>query len=126
VALDFTPYTPQNPIGAYAWVCKTDSFGCLVPGCELVGIAPKSSLAHSFKLYPNPAAERLFLYYNNPELQNCVFTITDLAGREVVPATHLENSTTYEIPVREWAKGIYFVRVQGEKGNVYTEKFLKE
>jgi hypothetical protein len=91
-----------------------------------VGIAPNSSLAHSFKLYPNPAAERLFLYYNNPELQNCVFTIIDLAGREVVPATHLENSTTYEIPLSHWAQGIYFVQLQDEKGNVYTEKFLKE
>lgn len=126
VAFDFTPYTPQNPVGTYAWVCKTDSFGCLVPGCELVGIAENTPLESSIKLYPNPTSDRLFLYYNNPQLQNCVFTIRDMTGREIVPQTALQNSTTYEIVVRDWAAGLYFVRVQDENGNFYTEKIVKE
>lgn len=126
VALDFTPYTPQNPVGAYAWVCKTDSFGCLVPGCQLVGIAADTDLGSSLKLYPNPASDRLFLYYNNPQLHNCVFSIADMAGRVLVPKTALENTTTYEIPIREWAQGVYFLQVQDEKGNIHTEKFIKE
>ncbi|MBX7242297.1 MAG: T9SS type A sorting domain-containing protein [Bacteroidia bacterium] len=116
----------EEPVGTYAWVCKTDSFGCLVPGCQTVGIAENTPLESSLKLYPNPASDRLFLYYHNPQLQNCVFTISDISGREIVPKTALENSTTYEIPVREWVSGMYFIEVQDGKGNIHTEKFIKE
>ncbi len=85
---------------------------------------PFSGKSH---LYPNPASDRLFLYYNNPQYKNFVFAITDLTGREVVPNTPLQSSTTYEIVVRDWAKGMYFVRVFDTEGqNVYTEKFVKE
>ena len=123
VAYDETPGTPATN----AWLVKTDSFGCLVPGCETVGIAENTPIENSLKLYPNPTNDRLFLYYNNPQYKNFVFAITDLTGREVVPNTPLQSSTTYEIVVRDWAKGMYFVRVFDTEGrNVYTEKFVKE
>ncbi len=115
-----------SPITTYGWLIKTDSFGCLVPGCETVGIAENTPIESSFKLYPNPASDRLFLYYHNPQLQNCVFAVRDIAGRQLVPPTPLENSTTYEMRIGDWAKGLYFVEVRDEKGNVHTEKFVKE
>ncbi len=115
-----------SPTVTNAWLARTDSFGCLVPGCETVGIAESTPLESSFKLYPNPASDRLFLYYNNPQLQNCVFAVRDIAGRQLVPPTPLENSTTYEIRIGNWAKGLYFVELRDEKGNVHTEKFVKE
>lgn len=115
-----------SPIVTNAWLIRTDSFGCLVPGCQNVGIADNTPLESSFKLYPNPAADRIYLYWHNPQPQNCVFTVTDLAGGQLVPPTHLENSTTYEIPVAGWAKGLYFVRVLDAEGNFHVEKFWKE
>lgn len=115
-----------SPIVTNAWLARTDSFGCLVPGCETVGIAENTPIENSFKLYPNPASDRLFLYYNNPQLQKAVFVVRDLAGRQLVPPTPLENSTTYEMRIGDWAKGLYFVEVRDEKGNVFTEKFVKE
>lgn len=122
VAYDETPGSPNTN----GWLVKTDSFGCIVPGCQLVGITENTPIEHSFKLYPNPASDRLFLYYHNPQLQNCVFAVRDIAGRQLVPPTPMENSTTYEMRVRDWAKGLYFVEVRDEKGNVFTEKFVKE
>ena len=125
VGLIYSPNT--DTIGTYAWLARTDSFGCLVPGCQSVGIAENTPIENSLKLYPNPTNDRLFLYYNNPQYKNFVFAITDLTGREVVPNTPLQSSTTYEIVVRDWAKGLYFVRVFDTEGqNVYTEKFVKE
>lgn len=32
----------------------------------------------------------------------------------------------YDIPIANWAKELYLIRVQDEKGNFYTEKFWKE
>lgn len=119
-------HDPMDVIGTYAWLARTDSFGCLVPGCQSVGIAENTPIESSFKLYPNPASDRLFLYYHNPQLQNCVFAVRDLAGRQLVPPTPLENSTTYEMRIGDWAKGLYFVEVRDAEGNVFTEKFVKE
>jgi Secretion system C-terminal sorting domain len=84
----------------------------------------------SFKaifIYPNPTHNYLNISYK--ELGNndvFTFSISDMAGQLLVPKTALESSTTYEISLQDWASGVYFVQVQDEKGNIYTEKFIKE
>ncbi len=117
----------QEPVGTNAWVCKTDSFGCLVPGCQTVGIAPSADIADHIKLYPNPAQSELYLYFHTEKQPTGTsFRIWDMQGQEMVANTPLLNSTTHILRVQDWAKGLYFVEVRDKEGNVYTEKFVKE
>ena len=123
VAYDDVP----SPITTYAWLVKTDSFGCLVPGCETVGIAPSADIADHIKLYPNPAQSELYLYFHTEKQPTGTsFRIWDIQGQEMIAETPLLNSTTHILRVRDWAKGIYFVEIRDKEGNVYTEKFVKE
>lgn len=116
-----------SPITNYGWLLKTDSMGCLVPGCQNVGIISSQNLSDHIKLYPNPVQSELYLYYNNPtQPYAATFRVWDIQGQEIVAPNALASGTTYILPVRGWAQGIYFLQVQDEKGNVHVEKFIKE
>jgi hypothetical protein len=39
------------------WVIKVDSFGCLVPGCELTSVPKIERSITALNIYPNPANE---------------------------------------------------------------------
>ncbi len=123
VAYDDVP----SPITTYAWLIKTDSFGCLVPGCQTVGIAPSTHIADHIKLYPNPAQSELYLYFHTEKQPTGTsFRIWDMQGQEMIANTPLLNSATHILRVQDWAKGLYFVEIRDKEGNVYTEKFVKE
>ena len=123
VAYDETPGTPATN----AWLVRTDSFGCLVPGCQTVGIAPSPHIADHIKIYPNPAQSELYLYFHtDKQPTGTSFRISDMQGQEMIAETPLLNSTTHILRVGDWAKGLYFVEIRDKEGNVYTEKFVKE
>jgi hypothetical protein len=47
-------------LGTHQWLVKTDSFGCLVPGCQNIGLREASAgKPTNFKVYPNPAWARV-------------------------------------------------------------------
>ncbi len=58
-------FLDRNGLGAHTWLVKTDSFGCLVPGCQNIGLPETLAGKRSyFSLYPNPAVERVTLTWN--------------------------------------------------------------
>ncbi|MCX6225314.1 MAG: T9SS type A sorting domain-containing protein [Bacteroidia bacterium] len=73
------------------------------------------------RIYPNPASEQL-----NIELspnQHKEFTITDIAGRLIL--RQIVSSDHFSIDVRNWNKGIYFIKLTGD-GHAKTERFVVE
>ena len=93
----------------------------------MTGIAAGEKARAKVVVYPNPSQEELYIYYHNPKQPYAAtFRIWNMQGQEIVGRNALTSGTTYILPVRDWASGVYFVQVQDEKGNVYTEKFIKE
>ena len=51
-------------------------------------------------------------------------TIVDAAGRSVYRQNEF-NSSTVEVDVSAWSKGIYFITIQNLNGQLTTEKLIK-
>lgn len=85
---------------------------------QVVGISESPSLITSVNLFPNPANENAHLNFTVAENQNVNILVTDLEGRVI------ENINRGQLAAGEYTetldlatlpKGIYMVKVQGEK-----------
>ncbi len=71
-------------------------------------------------LYPNPAAENLFIKTTHPQAQQAV--ITDHIGRQITNL-HLQKGETI-LPLADLPNGIYFCRLISVQGCISVEKFV--
>ncbi|HMX41264.1 MAG TPA: T9SS type A sorting domain-containing protein [Saprospiraceae bacterium] len=62
------------------WLLHTDRYGCLSPGCQLVGTG-ESSLEDKISLYPNPASEYLVVHHAGHSFSKGRFSIINLRGQ---------------------------------------------
>lgn len=91
-------------------IIKVDSFGCLVPGCQLTATEeiPKESL--HLKAYPNPAKDLINFTIGSPEGGKIHCRIVDITGREWM---HWVSYGMEEVQrdVSHLAGGVYFTEV---------------
>ncbi len=72
-----------------AWVVKVDSMGCIVPGCDGVGITEQvTNLAGALQLWPNPVSGQLHVGFSLPgnfkTTGPLMLSVTTLDGRLVL------------------------------------------
>ena len=129
----YSPGNPPAPItspsGQFYLIWKTDGAfnykGWQVHYETLnVGIEP-SDIFTEFHLWPNPAHEYLNLNFASATTQNLSLQVSDMAGRIVYTENLPAFSGNYErqIAVNHWAKGIYVLKIQSDKG-IYTRKVV--
>ena len=115
-----------------AWLIKTDSFGCLVPGCQIFdGLQEQlTDLSASLAIYPNPAQDHVNVRLELPatlRVQGPLrMAVTSLDGRLVherlVPLTFgpvptasdrrsLAKAANCQLPTASWPSGTYFVHL---------------
>ena len=105
-----------------AWLIKTDSFGCLVPGCQVFdGLQEQlTDLSASLAIYPNPAQDHVNVRLELPatlRVQGPLrLAVTSLDGRLVherkVPLTFGQPPTANcQLPTASWPSGTYFVHL---------------
>ena len=115
-----------------AWLIKTDSFGCLVPGCQIFdGLQEQlTDLSASLAIYPNPAQDHVNVRLELPatlRVQGPLrLAVTSLDGRLVherlVPLTFgpvptasdrrsLAKAANCQLPTASWPSGTYFVHL---------------
>jgi hypothetical protein len=115
-----TSNDPNDP-PAYSqdmWVIKTDSMGCLVPGCDLItGMTSQvTNLRDALTLWPNPTAGELevnvALPGNGPPEAPLRLVVTSLDGRMVqernLPA---ERNQQMRLDLGQEAAGLYCVHL---------------
>ena len=100
------------------FIVKTDSFGCVVPGCQNVGVQEyELGLQDRLRVAPNPASERVNLelelpaaYVLNSPVSVIVF---DAAGREVLRETvpHSGALLSHTLHVTDWPPGLYHLHL---------------
>lgn len=76
--------------------------------------------ANVLSVYPNPAAGRVTVDVKDATIKSATLSITDLAGRVVLEQT-MQSSTTLELT----KQGIYFVKLQTEKGSVVKKLIIE-
>lgn len=106
-----------DPVGQYGWIVKTDSLGCVVPGCHLVGVPnPQGQIENNLLVYPNPSnnIQNTWLSFNSPKTEAVTIEILNLNG-QIVKAQNFgilpqgNHQIQMDIPL---PSGIYFVKLQ--------------
>lgn len=113
------------------WLFRTDEYGCLEPGCQLVGAEELAvGLDGTVKLYPNPANEWMQLEFYFPEHLHSQFSSEDfrlnvysvdgkLMQEEMIPREQMIQQGRMELNTSSWPEGTYLIHLS--QGNVWID-----
>ena len=119
--INTNPYIP-------AWIMKVDSFGCLIPGCQLddtTAVSGSPEQTARLAIFPNPASD--FLHFElRPASITSTFTarIVDANGKTMTEIPAVSTHTTYTLPLWHWPPGVYFLQLLHDGLPVRTERFV--
>ena len=116
----------NDSLGQDLWVIRVDSFGCLVPGCQMYDHIAEQGLALHVGIYPNPASERLYISFRSGAEPTGTFKVVDSEGRVVRVFSPGGRSEEMDLDVREMKVGLYLLQYEDKKGTRWTEKFMRE
>jgi len=126
------PGSPDSS-GFYTWVARTDSFGCLVPGCHLGDsiFAPSTNLPviqyarpMEVNLYPNPAEDYIQIAVSSEQIPAGLHVaIFNLEGRLIMEEAM--ESDEHRLGITGIAPGIYLCRLRSAEGVITYRKFVK-
>lgn len=114
-----------NPVGGpfppgYSqdtWVVKVDSMGCVVPGCNSVGISEQATnLLDALSIFPNPAHGQATVQLTLPPSVAHLpleLSIVGMDGR-VVQQQRIEGNGQHELALLAVSAGVYHVHITSE------------
>jgi hypothetical protein len=121
------PVFPDEQFTAMAWVVKTDSMGCVVPGCHLVGVEEKTKQRPKVMVYPNPAHDYLAVFVpastSNQALQ---IQLINLEGKVVLEDQFTQSDATYLLELKNISAGLYVLKVLQNGEVLQAEKVVLE
>lgn len=119
---DSFPVIPQS-----IWVLKVDSFGCVVPGCHLVGLKEVIMPQEEILLYPNPAATRITLRLPANLIQEPKdVRVFNSSGQEMLRQHLPAGDPEPQLDIFHLPAGIYYLRVIHRDISTVLGKFVKE
>lgn len=126
------PITPGSH--TYTWTYSKDSYGTSGHDCAYldfisfpcgkvnvpVSIEEIPQDALDFKVWPNPTTD--YLYVQTNEEQDCTYQLLSLNGK-LLQGGRLDNNA--EINIKNFTSGIYILKVENTKHQVFTTKIVK-
>ena len=111
-----------------AWIIKTDTNGCIEPGCEKYdGIVQLTVRDKYFQVYPNPADNYITISFGDSHVIPKKVTIFNLKGErieEFKDLTTASSSSLLKLPIAEYQSGFYFIQIEVEDGSKFYTKFI--
>ncbi len=115
-----------NQIYIIAWIHNADTKEVLNSGTAADVVTSTSEISQlQFKIYPNPVDELLQIEWPNSLTVATRLSITNLLGTEIYVTDLKAGTRNMEIPVHNYSKGIYFVRIQNGNDKV-SRKWIKQ
>lgn len=118
-----------DTVGQYAWLVRTDSMGCLEPGCHLqdtTGIQKIVSLppGMAMQVYPNPAREELQVLLKE-SVPGATLELVNMQGQTVIrqPTEQIQH---HRLQVAALPQGLYLLRLVKDGQQVAVEKVVVE
>ncbi len=84
--------------------------------------------SNTLVVYPNPANDILYIRFPADDPADYkIISISDVSGKIVYKRTNFRNGDNpMKVPVSHLSKGVYFVFLQSENGNIIKRKFIKQ
>lgn len=114
------PATNNNGPEFGIWVALPAG-GNLIP-LALVPLSVKNAELNTFKLYPNPASQNL--YVKGLNLENVTLDLVDIQGRKLNTNTY-KLSKSNSIDVSGLSMGVYHLIITDDQKNSTVRKFIK-
>lgn len=102
-------------------LCFNLSFKTVPPPASVAESAQEQKIA---KLFPNPAADLVYLSYNLTEKGNAFIEIYDLVGKLVSKMSINAGNQRFVFPVSQLEKGIYLVSMVSNGETIDTQKLI--
>lgn len=107
-----------------AWLLALDEMGCLVPGCDTLGIGITEQNPVQFSIYPNPADQFINIAFSTHEaMGDAVIRLYDMQGKLLKSVATTRPQATYMLDSAALESGIYFIKIEG-KNAVATQKVM--
>ncbi len=90
------------------------------PASDFTGINTISKTDQQFTVYPNPAADKLFLKSNKATSEKTSYSIIDVSGRVLLAASFVNDES---IDISMLSNGIYFISISTPTKTA-TQKFV--
>lgn len=98
-----------------------------MPGCQHVGINESEDESRYISIYPNPVADRLYVYFNAPhETFNYDLKIYSLEGKEIRSISKLQNNSTYILDTSLFQNGTYLAAFFKNNQLISSQKIIKQ
>ncbi len=123
IAAQSYTYSPPENVQS-GWLIKTDSMGCVVPGCHLVATEELPEDMPDVRLHPNPAHDFLHVFARHEE--DLQLRIYDLQGQLMGQFETRAGEGTWSVEVAHFAPGMYVLQITDPKAGQFSMKFLKE
>jgi hypothetical protein len=121
------PVFPDEQFTAMAWIVKTDSMGCVVPGCHLVGVDEEKKQRPKVLVYPNPARDYLAVFVPvSMSTQPLQIQLLNLEGKVVLEDQFTQRDATYLLELKNISAGLYVLKVLQNGEVVQAEKVIVE
>jgi hypothetical protein len=121
----FSPTGDSIP-GQDIWVFRTDSMGCLVPGCHLLDNVEVQKEEVIVSLYPNPVKDLLSVHIKSgPMPRGAQLELYDIHGRQHSTTRINPGATTYILQLGHLPAGMYLLRCVTDNEVVWSGKVVK-
>jgi Secretion system C-terminal sorting domain len=102
------------------WAMKVDSYGCLVPGCELINVDELHPTALS--IYPNPCDDFINVFVESILLNDCEISLFDIHGKLISASPVRESGSTLLFDSNALPEGIYILNLSVDGKVMSSEK----
>ena len=112
----------------YNWQVEADN--CTSPRTPVVatiinGTGIIENSVNDFDIYPNPSAGIFLIQLNNQNFQNATLSMLNILGEKLIEKKINNHEVTTQLDATNFPSGIYFVKMQTEKGMFTKKVFLK-
>jgi hypothetical protein len=104
------------------WAMKVDSYGCLVPGCELINVDEQHPTAMS--IYPNPCDDFINVYVEAMHLDHCELSLYDIYGKLIRSSPVRQSGNTLLLESNSLPDGIYVLNLSVDGKVMSSEKVV--
>jgi hypothetical protein len=120
-----TIYVNESKLKTYLsrGACLGECQGSSSKGVAEEQTVPASSLTTPFKIYPNPASDRVVIRITNPEQQFSAIELLDYSGKLLLKSLLPGEETEITLDISNLKTGSYILRFTGE--TVYSTVILK-